>query len=62
MNLLPTTRTYFRRAQRSRRLIGRPYVRSGVAWIIEQHGVFQLYYYGDGMGVDKNVCEIYRGH
>ena len=40
----------------------RPYVRSEVALIIEHHGVFQMYYYGDAMGVDKNAREIYRGH
>ena len=36
----------------------RPYVRSEVSWIIEHHGVFQMYYYGDAMGVDKNAREI----
>ena len=40
----------------------RPYVRREVTWIIEHHGVFQMYYYGDAMGVDKNAREIYRGH
>ena len=40
----------------------RPYVRTEVAWIIEHHGIFQLYYYGDAMAVDKNAREIYRGH
>ena len=40
----------------------RPYVRSEVAWVIEHHGVFQLYYYGDASGVDKNAREIYRDH
>ena len=40
----------------------RPYVRSEVAWVIEHHGVFQMYYYGDANGVDKNAREIYRGH
>ena len=40
----------------------RPYVRGEVAWVIEHHGVFQMYYYGDAMGVDKNAREIYRGH
>ena len=40
----------------------RPYVRTEVAWIIEHHGIFQLYYYGDAMGVDKHAREIYRGH
>ena len=40
----------------------RPYVRGEVAWVIEHHGVFQMYYYGDAMGVDKNAREIYRGN
>ena len=40
----------------------RPYVRGEVAWVIEHHGVFQMNYYGDAMGVDKNAREIYRGH
>ena len=40
----------------------RPYVRSEVSWVIEHHGFFQLYYYGDASGVDKNAREIYRGH
>ena len=40
----------------------RPYVRGEVAWVIEHHGVFQMYYYGDAMGVDKNAREIYRDH
>ena len=40
----------------------RPYVRGEVAWVIEHHGVFQMYYYGDAMGVDKNAREIYRSH
>jgi predicted HD phosphohydrolase len=40
----------------------RPYVRAEVAWIIEHHGVFQTYYYGDAMGVDKNARDSYRDH
>ncbi len=40
----------------------RPYVRGEVAWVIEHHGVFQMYYYGEAMGVDKSAREIYRGH
>ena len=40
----------------------RPYVRAEVAWIIEHHGVFQAYYYGDAMGVDKNARDIHRDH
>ena len=40
----------------------RPYVRSEVTWIVEHHGIFQMYYCGDAMGVDKNARDIYRGH
>jgi len=45
----------------------RPYVRPEVSWVIEHHGVFQIYYYGDAMGgaeqgFDKNAREIYRDH
>ena len=40
----------------------RPYVRAEVAWIIEHHGVFQMHYYGDAMGVDKNARDLYRDH
>lgn len=40
----------------------RPYVRSEVTWIVEHHGIFQMYYYGDAMGVDRNARDIYRGH
>ena len=39
---------------------GRLYLRF---WMKLPHqGIFQLYYYGDAMGVDKNAREIYRGH
>ena len=30
--------------------------------IIEHHGIFQLYYFDDSMGVDKKAREIDRGH
>ena len=40
----------------------RPYVREEVTWIIEHHGVFQMFYYGDAAGVNKNERDRYRGH
>jgi len=40
----------------------RPYVRAEVTWIIEHHGIFQMYYYGDAAGVNKHERERYRGH
>ena len=40
----------------------RPYVRREVAWIVEQHGLFQTYYYAHHYGRDRNAREQFRGH
>ena len=40
----------------------RPYVRAEVAWIVEQHGLFQNYYYVHHLGGDRNARERFRGH
>jgi predicted HD phosphohydrolase len=40
----------------------RPYVRPEVAWIVEQHGLFQTYYYAHHSGRDRNAREKFRGH
>ena len=40
----------------------RPYVRAEVTWILEMHGLFQMYYYADKVGLDKDERERYRGH
>jgi predicted HD phosphohydrolase len=40
----------------------RPYVRPEVTWIVEQHGLFQAYYYAHHMGGDRNMRERHRGH
>jgi predicted HD phosphohydrolase len=40
----------------------RPYVRPEVTWIVEQHGVFQSYYYAHHYGRDRNGRERFRGH
>ena len=37
----------------------RPFVNDDLYQIIRTHGVFQIYYYGDQMGMDKNVRERY---
>ena len=39
-----------------------PYVRAEVTRIIEHHGVFQMFYYGDAAGLNKDERERYRGH
>lgn len=40
----------------------RPYVRAEVAWTVEHHGAFQLYYYGHHYGWNRDEREQYRGH
>ena len=40
----------------------RPYVRAEVTWILEMHGLFQMVYYADKLGMDKNGREAWRGH
>ncbi len=40
----------------------RPYVRAEVTWIVEQHGLFQTYYYAHHLGGDRNQRERFRQH
>jgi predicted HD phosphohydrolase len=40
----------------------RPYVREEVTWIVEQHGLFQTYYYVHHLGGDRSMRERLRGH
>jgi predicted HD phosphohydrolase len=40
----------------------RPYVRAEVSWIVEQHGLFQTYYYVHFRGGDRYARERLRGH
>ena len=40
----------------------RPYVRAEVTWIVEQHGLFQTYYYAHHLGGDRNQRERLRAH
>lgn len=40
----------------------RPYVREQVTWIVEHHGLFQLYYYAHHLDGDRNARDRYRGH
>ena len=40
----------------------RPYVRAEVAWIVEQHGLFQAYYYAHHLGGDRHARERLRAH
>ncbi len=40
----------------------RPYVREEVTWVIEQHGVFQSYYYAHHLGGDRNGRDRFADH
>jgi predicted HD phosphohydrolase len=40
----------------------RPYVRAEVTWIVEQHGLFQTYYYAHHAGRDRHGRDKFRGH
>lgn len=40
----------------------RPFVRPEVTWIVEKHGLFQLYYYGHHVGLNRDARESLRGH
>ncbi len=40
----------------------RPYVRPEVTWIVEQHGLFQNYYYVHHFGGDRNARERFKDH
>ena len=40
----------------------RPYVREQVTWILEMHGVFQMKYYADKLGLNPDERERWRDH
>ena len=40
----------------------KPYVSKKTHWIIEKHGIFQLYYYAHHLGYAKNERDKYKGH
>jgi predicted HD phosphohydrolase len=40
----------------------RPYVRSEVTWIVEQHGLFQSYYYAHHSGGSRDGRDRFRDH
>ena len=40
----------------------RPYVRAQVTWIVEQHELFQTYYYVHHLGGDRNARDRLRAH
>lgn len=40
--------------------IMRPYLREEVTWVVEHHGIFQMYYYAHHYGWDKELRQQYN--
>jgi predicted HD phosphohydrolase len=40
----------------------KPFVSEEVHWIVEQHGIFQGYYFFHHLGLDRDLRERHRGH
>lgn len=40
----------------------RPFVREEVTWVVENHGLFQSYYYGHHYGWDRNARDKFKDH
>ena len=40
----------------------KPYVSPANCWMIEHHGIFQHYYFGELLGLDKNERDQFNGH
>ena len=40
----------------------RPYVREEVTWVVEQHALFQSYYFAHHLGGDRNARDRLAGH
>ena len=40
----------------------KPFVSEKTRWIVEQHGLFQAYYYNHYYGKDKNLRDKFKGH
>lgn len=40
----------------------KPFVRDDVHWMIEQHEVFQRYYFNHHIDLDRNLRDKFRGH
>jgi len=40
----------------------RPFVREEVSWVVEHHGIFQMFYYAHQYGWDKDARERFKDH
>jgi len=40
----------------------KPFVSEENHWMLDHHGIFQGYYFFQHVGLDRNMCEQFRGH
>lgn len=40
----------------------RPFVSEKLYWIVKTHGIFQMFYYGEQTGLNKNARDCFRHH
>ncbi|MGB0919819.1 MAG: HD domain-containing protein [Alphaproteobacteria bacterium] len=40
----------------------KPFVDEDIHWMVEQHAIFQGYYFFDFLGLDKNMRDQFKGH
>jgi len=40
----------------------RPFVSDEIYWVVKHHGIFQMYYYAQHSGGDRNAREQFAGH
>lgn len=40
----------------------RPYVRAEVTWVVNMHGIFQMYFYAHHLDLDRDLRDAYRDH
>ena len=40
----------------------RPYVSEKNHWILSHHEIFQAYYYGDAMNINKNIRDRFQSN
>ncbi len=40
----------------------RPYLSPKMCWIVEHHGIFQMYYFGHHLGMDRNARDAFKDH
>jgi predicted HD phosphohydrolase len=40
----------------------KPYISEEICWVVQHHGIFQMYHYAHRIGGDRNARDRYAGH